>query len=948
MQVKSVSFKCERTSGQTIYWSKPRYDELNRVVETYAPAIEGQTGASLGITEFGISIVPDYVGTYTTATDASGRRARSITNALGQLVRIDEPTGTNDLGTIDAPNQPTFYKYNPQGKMVKVSQGQQNRYFLYDYLGRLIRVKQPEQEVNSLLNTTQTVDGNYEWTAKMEYDLIGNLIKTTDAENKQITNTYDKASRVTKREYSNLDTPTVFYYYDGTGLGAVPSYSKGKLTKVSSTISASLFTSFDNFGRVLTHQQITDNQTYNTSYKYSLSGALTDETYPSGKVVRNFFESDGDLAKVVRNGKTYVSDFNYNASGGVKSLKLGNGRFETAQFNSRQQMTQIGLGSDLTANDLWKVEYKYGELAANGIDVDITKNTGNIAKQIITLPNVAFTQTYKYDALERLTEAKEISTNNQTTWQQAWNYDRFGNRLSFNSQGIGLATINTTPVVNPETNRFISTQDFGYDKTGNVVKDKVNGNVRNFVFNGDNKQVHVKDANNVAIGTYYYDGNGARVKKTVGGNTTVFVYDAKGVLIAEYSTETPTTNPNVSYTTTDHLGSPRVITDKTGNVTSRRDFMPFGEELNANNATNRLDTQKYTYGEDNVRKRFTGYEKDQETGLDFAEARYYNNAYGRFTAVDPLLASGKNADPQTFNRYVYVGDNPVTRVDKNGQDWYVYYDTHVRQNYSSFNGGTVYWSSRNLAGVSRWTGGAVFQNTWGKHTGRWNALDPYSGRTKSFKTREAAERQYATYLQERNVNVARGVLDAFAHLATVGNPIGNFIYEAGANAVIGRPDPNSDVYTVMNRATNAMITITMTVAGPVLEGVMAENVIVTAETELATTTESGILTTSLEERAKEIHSILDPIAQSKRTTAIVETAEGQNLVSSSAQSLTPAQRAALGPNEIAVSGQGHAEVTGLNAAKNMNLTPTNVAASRRICTNCAGEIVDAELFQQVH
>jgi hypothetical protein len=108
-------------SGETVYWSKPRYDELNRVVETFAPAIDGQTGASLGITEFGISTVQDFVGTYTTATDASGRRARSITNALGQLVRIDEPTGTNnDLGLIGSPNQPTFYKYNPQGKMVKL------------------------------------------------------------------------------------------------------------------------------------------------------------------------------------------------------------------------------------------------------------------------------------------------------------------------------------------------------------------------------------------------------------------------------------------------------------------------------------------------------------------------------------------------------------------------------------------------------------------------------------------------------------------------------------------------------------------------------------------------------------------------------------------------------------------------------------------------------------
>jgi hypothetical protein len=62
---------------------------------------------------------------------------------------------------------------------------------------------------------------------------------------------------------------------------------------------------------------------------------LVEQTYPSGKVVRNFFESDGDLAKVVRNGKVYVSDFSYNASGGINSLKLGNGRWETAQFNMR-------------------------------------------------------------------------------------------------------------------------------------------------------------------------------------------------------------------------------------------------------------------------------------------------------------------------------------------------------------------------------------------------------------------------------------------------------------------------------------------------------------------------------------------------------------------------------------------------------------------------------------
>jgi hypothetical protein len=96
--------------------------------------------------------------------------------------------------------------------------------------------------------------------------------------------------------------------------------------------------------------------------------------------------------------------------------------YETAEFSSRQQLTQIGFGSTPTNNNLWKVNYFYGELADNGVDVVESKNTGNIAKQVITVPNVSFTQTYRYDALERIKEAKETSTNNQTTWQQSWDY----------------------------------------------------------------------------------------------------------------------------------------------------------------------------------------------------------------------------------------------------------------------------------------------------------------------------------------------------------------------------------------------------------------------------------------------------------------------------------------------------------------------------------------------
>jgi RHS repeat-associated protein len=92
--------------------------------------------------------------------------------------------------------------------------------------------------------------------------------------------------------------------------------------------------------------------------------------------------------------------------------------------------------------------------------------------------------------------------------------------------------------------------------------------------------------------------------------------------------------------------------------------MPFGEELVPDGA-NRTTNQKYNTG-DNIRQKFTGYQKDTETQLDFAEARMYENRHGRFTAVDPLLASGKSANPQTFNRYVYVMNNPLIFTDPSG------------------------------------------------------------------------------------------------------------------------------------------------------------------------------------------------------------------------------------------------------------------------------------------
>jgi hypothetical protein len=132
------------TRSKTVNTGK--HNEIETFAGTSLPAPWGSNTNSTGV------VITDVDANATTVTNQAGKQRRSIENALEQLIRVDEPDSSGNLGTIDNPIQPTIYKYNTLGKMIEVSQGVQKRYFLYDSLGRLLRVRQPEQIVNSALN----------------------------------------------------------------------------------------------------------------------------------------------------------------------------------------------------------------------------------------------------------------------------------------------------------------------------------------------------------------------------------------------------------------------------------------------------------------------------------------------------------------------------------------------------------------------------------------------------------------------------------------------------------------------------------------------------------------------------------------------------------------------------------------------------------------------------
>jgi RHS repeat-associated protein len=423
------------------------------------------------------------------------------------------------------------------------------------------------------------------------------------------------------------------------------------------------------------------------TYTYNLSGALIEQKYPSGRVVKNVLDNDGDLS-IVQSKKNqnagywnYAQHFTYTAAGAVSAVQLGNGTWESTAFNSRLQPTKIALGSVKDGDDKLHLGYGYGT----------TANNGNVLSQTITVPtvgtNTGFTaaQTYTYDSLNRIKDVKEHINNSQTpAWKQTFKYDRYGNRNFDEANTTTLpkhCTESSVPavcaadrkVVNPEiltsNNRLKTDQDgdsqddYLYDTSGNTTKD---ANGRTFVYDGENKQIQVKDSQNQIIGEYFYDGDGNRVKKYVPstGETTIFIYDASGKMVAEYSTNVETTNAKVSYLTNDHLGSPRITTDRDGSVISRRDFLPFGEEIQSGTG-GRTTAQGYG-GQDSIRQKFTSYERDNESDLDFAQARMYNKNHGRFTSPDEPFMDQYEDNPQSWNLYLYVRNNPLNLVDPFG------------------------------------------------------------------------------------------------------------------------------------------------------------------------------------------------------------------------------------------------------------------------------------------
>ncbi len=199
--------------------------------------------------------------------------------------------------------------------------------------------------------------------------------------------------------------------------------------------------------------------------------------------------------------------------------------------------------------------------------------------------------------------------------------------------------------------------------------------------------------------SYIYDASGQRIGYSNGTDTTYYPtkdYNITGAIPTKQifagdqlvaTVKGTGAAAEIYFVHTDHLTGSNVITNGPGTVEELMDYYPYGDI--------RLDEKASTFSE---QRKFAGHEYDVDTGLSYMNARYYNGKIGRFASQDPAyLAVGDNnqikaitkqelqaylSDPQGFNSYAYVRNNPLRIIDPTGE-WYWEVITG-QQSWSSF------------------------------------------------------------------------------------------------------------------------------------------------------------------------------------------------------------------------------------------------------------------------
>jgi RHS repeat-associated protein len=476
--------------------------------------------------------------------------------------------------------------------------------------------------------TSVTSPGSRTW--QYAYDDGNHLTELTLPSTDTISSTYDAIGRLTGVDYSD-STPDVSFTYD----------ADGNLTEMDDGAGTATYT-FDALNRMTEATRGSDS----FAYGYDDGSNITERDLPDGRAIDYAYDDDGLLSSLTTGGLT--TSYDYDAAGNVTETTLpsGNGYVEERTYDRAGRLTRV----------------KSVKGASTLADFTYTVNAVGNPTQVVRAGALSSTETFTYDARDRLTEdCLQSSCPGGSDPFIRFTYDGVGNRL--------------TEVRPPGTTSYSYNADdeltsaggtsYSYDANGNETA----AGSRTFAFDLAGRMTETTLSGTTT--DYAYDGVGNRVSETTGSDVVQSFWDVNTPGPALLSLEEDGNgDPLRSYTDGvslvsmladgeqhyfhgDQLGSVANVTAADGTKEWTYAYEAYG--------TPRTETQDDAGAPDNP-IRFAGEVRDG-SGLTNLRSRLYDPQSGRFTSQQPMPEP--LAKP-TSSSYVYADGSPTATVSPSG------------------------------------------------------------------------------------------------------------------------------------------------------------------------------------------------------------------------------------------------------------------------------------------
>ena len=581
--------------------------------------------------------------TTTYGYDASYLKLLSVTKPMGGITTYSGYTANGLVGTVTDPTGHSItYTYgdNRHYFPTKIADNALSTSLDYTYDGAGRRQTQTDQQRPTSQLTTWIYDNNDNVTsvqintnpaAVFRYDKNNRVYNVVDPKGKTTVYTYNTMNLLYTQQSPDLKTWT--YNYDSVGNISyvdLPDssrinytyYPNNRLQYIRQGSTEKLYYTYDNNGNVLSvraNGSTTTGFAYNTAnrvtsitdpfgnvigYGYDAAGNRTSINYPGSKVVNYTFDADNRLSTVKDWLGTATTTYGYNTAGILQSITNANGTTTSFTYD--------------TANRLKTLANKKSNLSVisdYSLSLDNVGNPYSIVRNEPLAPPIPAMAdiTYGYN------DAHQILNAGSTTYT----HDNLGN-LQTSSNGKNF----TFDYANRMTGATIGadTFSFAYDAFGNRISRTKNGTQTKYLLDLNAGMSNVLAETNSAgvVQNYYVHGLGLISRIDNAGLRFTYHYDQLGNTIA--------------------------VTDDSNIVTESYTYDEFGSKLASSGTAANPFKFVGRYGV-----------MDEENGLLYMRARYYDADNGRFISRDPLGFGGED-----LNLYAYVGGNPLMGIDPTG------------------------------------------------------------------------------------------------------------------------------------------------------------------------------------------------------------------------------------------------------------------------------------------